>query len=64
MIKIKMNNGDEFRKNTTREKFIENELHCVYRGFSIQCRGFHAINTVKGDVTINIDQISSIEDIK
>lgn len=63
MIKIRMANRDEFLVDDTREDFIEDELYYVVGNTSIQCRGLRTINTVQGDVTINIDQISSIEDI-
>lgn len=61
-----MQNGDEFRKNTTREDFIENELHYYVKipfgdEMKVQRRGLYKLNN---DVTINVDQISSIEDIK
>lgn len=66
MIKITMQNGDEFRKNTTRDEFIENELHYYVKvpfgdEVKVQRRGLYKLNN---DVTINVDQISSIEDIK
>ena len=66
MIKIRMQNGDEFRRNTTREEFIENELHYYVKipfgdEMKVQRRGLYKLNN---DVTINVDQISSIEDIK
>ena len=66
MIKIKMQNGDEFKKNMTKEDFIENELHYYAQTplgdkIKIQRRGLYKLND---DVIINIDEISSIEDIK
>ena len=69
MIKIKMNNGDEFLVDGTRRNFVEYELHYTVTNFGqsnkVQCRGLKTIKTVNGKIiTINIDQISSIEDIK
>lgn len=69
MIKIKMNNGDEFLVDGTRRNFVEYELHYTVTNFGqsnkVQCRGLKTIKTVNGKIiTINIDQISSIEDIE
>ncbi len=68
MIKIKMSNGDEFLVDDTRRNFVEYELHYTVTNFGqsnkVQCRGLKTINTVNGEITINVDQISSIEDIK
>ncbi|MCX0354096.1 hypothetical protein LI064_06180 [Clostridium perfringens] len=68
MIKIKMSNGDEFLVDDTRRNFVEYELHYTVTNFGqankVQCRGLRIINTVNGEITINVDQISSIEDIK
>lgn len=64
MIKIRMSNRDEFLVNNNREDFIKDELHYVVGNASVQCRGLRTINTVEGELTINVDQISSIEDIK
>lgn len=68
MIKIKMNNGDEFLVKDTRRSFVEYELHYTVTNFGqsnkVQCRGLKTIKTVNGLITINIDQISSIEDIE
>lgn len=69
MIKIKMSNGDEFIVDDTRRNFVEYELHYTVNNFGqankVQCRGLKTIKTVNGKIiTINIDQISSIEDIE
>ncbi|MGV1040635.1 hypothetical protein [Clostridium perfringens] len=68
MIKIKMSNGDEFLVDDTRKSFVEYELHYIINNLGqankVQCRGLRTINTVNGEITINVDQISSIEDIK
>ena len=68
MIKIKMNNGDEFLVDDTRKSFVEYELHYTVTNFGqsnkMQCRGLRTINTVNRKITLNIDQISSIEDIE
>lgn len=68
MIKIKMSNGDEFIVDDTRKSFVEYELHYTVTNFGqsnkVQCRGLKTIKTVNGVITINIDQISSIEDIE
>ncbi|GAA0857742.1 hypothetical protein GCM10008916_12690 [Clostridium nitritogenes] len=64
MIKIRMANRDEFLVDDTRKDFIEDKLHYVSGNVSVQCRGLRTINTVEGELTINADQISSIEDIK
>ncbi|WP_270599530.1 hypothetical protein [Clostridium baratii] len=64
MIKIRMANRDEFLVDDIREDFIEDELHYAVGNTSIQYRGLRTINTVEGELTINADQISSIEDIK
>ena len=68
MIKIKMSNGDEFIVDASRRSFVEYELHYTVTNFGqsnkVQCRGLKTIKTVNGVITINIDQISSIEDIK
>ncbi|EPV4647657.1 hypothetical protein ACV6CB_002778 [Clostridium perfringens] len=68
MIKIKMNNGDEFLVDGTRKSFVEYELYYIINNLGqankVQCRGLRTINTVNGEITINIDQISSIEDIE
>ncbi|WP_415313926.1 hypothetical protein [Clostridium perfringens] len=68
MIKIKMSNGDEFIVDDTRKSFVEYELHYTVTNFGqsnkMQCRGLRTINTVNGEITINVDQISSIEDIE
>lgn len=68
MIKIKMSNGDEFLVDDTRRNFVEYELHYTVTNFGqsnkVQCRGLRTINTVNGEITINVDQISSIEDIE
>lgn len=68
MIKIKMSNGDEFLVDDTRKSFVEYELHYTVTNFGqsnkVQCRGLKTINTVNGEITINVDQISYIEDIK
>lgn len=68
MIKIKMSNGDELLVDDTRRNFVEYELHYIINNLGqankVQCRGLRTINTVNGEITINVDQISSIEDIK
>lgn len=69
MIKIKMSNGDEFLVDDTRKSFVEYELHYTVTNFGqsnkVQFRGLKTIKTVNGKIiTINIDQISSIEDIE
>ncbi|MDK0548283.1 hypothetical protein P6N96_14850 [Clostridium perfringens] len=68
MIKIKMSNGDEFIVDDTRKSFVEYKLHYTVTNFGqsnkMQCRGLRTINTVNGEITINVDQISSIEDIE
>ncbi|HAT4314977.1 hypothetical protein ACV3X1_00545 [Clostridium perfringens] len=68
MIKIKMSNGDEFKVDDTRRSFVEYELHYTVTNFGqstkVQCRGLRTINTVNGEITINVDQVSSIEDIE
>ena len=69
MIKIKMSNGDEFIVDDTRKSFVEYELHYTVTNFGqsnkVQCRGLKTIKTVNGKIiTINIDQIRSIEDIE
>lgn len=69
MIKIKMSNGDEFLVDDTRKSFVEYELHYIINNLGqankVQCRGLKTIKTVNGKIiTINIDQISSIEDIE
>ncbi|WFD92085.1 hypothetical protein P7C80_15135 (plasmid) [Clostridium perfringens] len=68
MIKIRMANSDEFLVDASRRSFVEYELHYTVTNFGqsnkVQCRGLKTIKTVNGVITINIDQISSIEDIK
>ena len=69
MIKIKMSNGDEFIVDDTRKSFVEYELHYTVTNFGqsnkVQCRGLKTIKTDNGKIiTINIDQIRSIEDIE
>ncbi|MFR7934300.1 MAG: hypothetical protein ACLU4S_02575 [Clostridium perfringens] len=68
MIKIRMSNGDQFLVDDNRRSFVEYKLHYIVNNFGqsnkIQCRGLHTITTTNGDVTINVDQICSIEDIK
>ncbi len=69
MIKIRMNNGDQFLVDGTRRSFVEYDLHYIVNmNFGqtnrVQRQGLHTINTVNGEVTININQISSVEDIK
>lgn len=68
MIKIKMSNGDIYKVDDARKSFVEYELHYTVTNFGqsnkVQCRGLRTINTVNGEITINIDQISSIEDIE
>ncbi|ELC8441028.1 hypothetical protein QYB59_000022 [Clostridium perfringens] len=66
MIKIKMSNGDQFLVDNTRRNFIPNELYYdVEMNFGqtmrTQRRGLYHLND---KVTINIDQICSIEDIE
>ncbi|XZJ40572.1 hypothetical protein ACSXCW_02700 [Clostridium perfringens] len=67
MIKVKMSNGDQFLVDGTRRSFTEYELHYTVNNFGqstkIQRQGLHTINTVNGKVTINVNQICSIEDI-
>lgn len=67
MIKIKMSNGDIYNVDDTRKSFVEYELHYTVTNFGqsnkVQRRGLKTIKTVNGVITINIDQISSIEDI-
>ncbi|HFD2031571.1 TPA: hypothetical protein ACF2DD_000109 [Clostridium perfringens] len=68
MIKIRMANSDEFLVDASRRSFVEYELHYTVTNFGqsnkVQCRGLKTIKTVNGVITINIDQISSIEDIE
>ncbi|MGC5814430.1 hypothetical protein [Clostridium perfringens] len=66
MIKIKMGNGDTFLVDDTRRSFISNELYYdVEMNFGqtmrTQRRGLYHLND---KVTINVDQICSIEDIE
>ena len=68
MIKIRMANSDEFLVDASRRSFVEYELHYTVTNFGqsnkVQCRGLKTIKTINGVITINIDQISSIEDIE
>ncbi|MGU8532511.1 hypothetical protein ACV3P0_12675 [Clostridium perfringens] len=68
MIKIRMANSDEFLVDASRRSFVEYELHYTVTNFGqsnkVQCRGLKTIKTVNGKISLNIDQISSIEDIE